>query len=235
MTARPTLCDGEVRVVWLQGGLLVQVGADALLLDAPPGTVERLLPSELTAIRAVWITSGRMSALGGLLPLLHGVDEARGRRSDLPLPVTVPYGEERAGLVVEAWTRGWPDALSVCVDHTLPGESVNAGPLVVQTVGLRAAEPDRDRGVRGLTAVAVRVHTPAGVIAWVPSSAPSAAQRRACQDARLAVVTVGVVPWPRIDGRVRLTYAEAVALSDDAGDLWVVGDDGRFAPIEGEA
>lgn len=211
---------------WLGGALYVSHGADALLVDAPSG-VDALLGDRAARLRAVVLTGGTVRQVGGLVPLLCALE--RWRAAGTALPVHVPLGEERGAALADAWVRHWPDRYDVTVDAERPGATFDEGPFAVATFALRAGEPRWRIGtVEPRTAVAVRVTTPDRSVAFVPAAVPSTAVERACRGADLAVIEVGVVPWPRTAERWRPTAEEALRLAAGAKEAWLVGDDGRW-------
>lgn len=215
-----------VLVEWLEGGLYVEHDGVGLLVDAPAGLVDRA-GARLGRVQALALTSGRIRAVGGLVPLL--VEMARVRTTDVPLSIRFPLGEERGAMLAETWVRGWPDLYPLTLDAELPGATFEVGAMSVRTLAIRAGEPRwRDGTVHGLEAVAVRIETPGPSVAWVPGAAPSQAVARACANVDLAVVEVGVVPFPPTPHPWRLTVDDAVRLGRGAGALWIVGDDGRM-------
>lgn len=228
---RPTEADARwerdgLVVEWLGGAVWIEVAGSGVLLDVPPGAVERL-GDRLPRLRSVGLTSGRVRAVGGLVPLL--VELSRWRTGEVPLALRFPLGEERGAMLAETWVRGWPDLYPLTLDAEVPGSTFDAGDAVVTTVPLRAGEPRwRDGTVQPVTAVALRVEVAGRRVSWVPAAAPDGALRRAVAGADLAVVEVGRVAWPRADTPWRPTVEDAVALRDVVGELWVVGDDGRL-------
>lgn len=213
-------------VEWLGGAVWVELAGAGLLLDVPPGAVERL-GDRLQRLRSVALTSGRVGAVGGLVPLL--VELARWRVGDVPLALRFPLGEERGAMLAETWVRGWPDLYPLTLDAEVPGSTFDAGDAVVTTVPVRAGEPRwRDATVQPIPAVALRIEVDGRRVAWVPACAPDGALRRAASGADLAIVEVGQAPWPRTDERWRPSTADALALRERVGELWVVGDDGRW-------
>jgi hypothetical protein len=213
--------DG-VGVEWIRGGgLWIRWDRGGLLLDAPPAAAA--LGEELALLRAVVLTSGRIQSVGGLLGVLAASD--RWRLPELPLPVHVLLGEERAAWIAETWERGWPERTSVALDAEVPGALFDVGPFEVKTVPVSACEPDFRAGtLQAIPAVGLRLHGPIDV-AWIPGAAPGPAVEHLCRDADLAVVEVGVLPWPK--GGRRLRREDAIAAAAGARLLWLVGDDGE--------
>ncbi len=221
------LTAGSTRVRWCGGGLYVEVGGDGVLVDAPPAVAEALGP-DLPRVRSVVITGGRMASVGGLLPLLAALEPHRA--PEHPLPVRVPLGEERGAAIAEVWTRHWPDRYPVEVDAARPGARFDVGVIDVETLAVRAGEPVWRAGVVvPRVQLAVRLRTPELLVAFVPGAAPGTVVSRATRGADVAVIEVGVLPWPRTDARWRMSAAEALAAADHGGVLWLVGDDG--APV----
>ena len=216
---------GQTHVHWLQGGLLVRHGHAAVLLDAPRGVAD-VAAEWLPRVHGIAISSGRMASVRGLLALLEAVSLTRPRGT--AFTVLGPADDQRIPAIVEVWTRGWPGRNPVHLDGLLPGDTAEVGGLPLELVSIPHGEPTADDPprVRRAAGYAVRVHTPDGIVAWVPGAAPGPAVRRACRNAALAVVEVGVVPWPTSDQPWRLTLADALSAVGANTTLWVVGDDG---------
>ena len=197
-----------------------------MLLDAPPGIEQRLTREQLGRLRAVIVTSGRPQSIGGLIGLLSALEPFRHRA---PLDVHTSAGEERSALLVGAWVRGWPDRYPVVVDTHMPGDAYDLGPFQVRTVSVRHAEPRWVDApfIESATGVAIEVTAGDTGIAWIPGAGPCAAVQRLCTRADLAVVEVGVAPWPGSDEPWRLSVSAAMKAAARAiGEVWLVGDDG---------
>lgn len=221
---------GDTVVCWLGGGLLLRWRDHAFVLDAPPTVVEAL-GEALPLTRAVVLSGGGAGSVGGLVPLLTALAPYR---DGAPLDLRLVLGEERGAALAETWVRAWGQPYPLVVDAERPGGRLELGPIEVELVPMKAGEWDWAAAqVRSRVQVALRVHTPDGVVVWVPGAAPGTAVVRACRGADLAVIEVGVTPWPRHPGRWRLSAAEAVRAGGEAGQLWLVGDDGR--PLGGAA
>ncbi len=222
---------GGVTVRWLGGGLLVEHDGSALVVDAPPG-VTGAIGDALPGVQAVLLSSGRLQAVGGLVELLVALEPHR--RSGVPLSLRVPLGEERGVTIAEAWVRGWPDRYPLTLDAQLPGCVFDIGGLQVSTVPQRSGEPVwRTSEVCDQLAVSVRLQATGATVVWMSAAAPGPGVARACRGADLAVIEVGVLPWPRTEQRWRLSLTDAVEAGGEAGEVWLVGDDGRF--LGGEA
>ncbi|MFT6158339.1 MAG: hypothetical protein ACJAZO_002537 [Myxococcota bacterium] len=217
---------GDTTVRWIQGGLWVQHQHVGLVVDAPLGCCDAL-QDKLPIVQTIALTSGRIASLRGLLALLEGVSSAR--RHPLGLTVLGPMADERAPALVDAWSRGWRNRCPVQIDGIAPGDGAECGPMTVQLAPVRHAEPNGQfpLGIDDAHGCAAIITTPDARIVWVPGAAPSNAVRRCCRGADLAVVEVGVTPWPDDTTQWRLTLQDALAASDDVGELWVVGDDGH--------
>lgn len=221
---------GDTTVRWLHGGLLLRYRGDAFVLDAPPA-VAAAIGDELPHVRGIVLTGGRIRTVGGLVELLCALAP---HRAGVAMDLQAPLGDERGPALAETWVRGWGAPFPLSIDAARPGARVELGPIAVTLVPIRAGEPDwANDEVRARVAVALRVETPDACIAWVPGAAPSAAVRRACDGADLAVVEVGVEPWPRSERPWRLSMQDALRAGEGAGDLWVVGDDGGWPGAEG--
>lgn len=216
---------GQTEVRWTHGGLMVSYAGDVLLIDAPRGIADTAI-DVLSATHGVVVTSGRLASLRGLLALLDGVSTAGPRHQ--PFTVLGPVGDERVPALVDAWTRGWPDRRPIHIDGCVPGSVASIGGIEIRLMSVCHGEPDggSPQQVQAAPGCAVRLTTPDATIAWVPGAAPDPAVRRACHRADLAVIEVGVVPWPSSDRPWRLTLADALQASADVGELWVMGDDG---------
>lgn len=217
---------GGVSVRWVRGGLYVEAHGHGVLLDCPPAAVDELT-DVLPRIREVVLTGGRLRSAGGLTALLVALE--RHRVVDVPLPLHFPLGDERPSALAEAFVRGWPDRYPVQFDAELPGTTFDVGPLEIHTFASRRGEPRwlPTPEVRSVMAQAVRVVVGDVVVAFVPGAPLTAATRRAVQGADLAVVEVGVEPWPHSDVPFRSTLSEALTLTGSCGELWIVGDDGH--------
>jgi hypothetical protein len=220
--------QGDTTVRWLQGGLLVRWGDDAFVLDAPPAVVQAL-GADLPLVRAVVLSGGRASSVGGLVPLLSALAP---HRDGAPLDLRLVLGEERGAALAETWVRAWGQPYPLVVDAERPGGVLELGPVEVELVPMKAGEWDWGEGrVRSRVQVALRVRTPDARLVWVPGSAPGTAVVRVCDGADLVVLEVGLEPWPRHEGRWRLTTAEALGAAGEA-ELWLVGDDGQPLDLE---
>lgn len=196
-----------------------------VVLDAPAGIAAAVGP-ELASVRAVVLTSGRARSLSGLVELLEAL--AAHRDPDLPLTLHVPLGEERGAALADLWVQHWPGRYPLTVDAERPGATFEVGALTVRTLALRSGEPDWSAGsVRSRVAVGVSVRSGEARAAVLFGAAPEPGLERWCAGADLAVVEVGVVPWPRSDVAWRLRPDEAVAIGQGARELWIVGDDGQ--------
>ncbi len=217
---------GDTVIRWLGGGLLVQWRDHAFVLDAPPSVVEAL-GDALPMVRAVVLSGGRAASVGGLVPLLTALAP---HRDGVALDLRLVLGEERGAALAETWVRAWGQPYPVVIDAERPGGLLKLGPVEVELVPMKAGEWHWGEGtVRSRLQVALRVRTPDAQLVWVPGSAPGTAVARACEGADLVVIEVGVVPWPRHDGRWRLSAGDALGAARDA-ELWLVGDDGE--PLE---
>ena len=225
--------DG-LAVRWAGGALVVRYGDDVTVVDAPPG-VASVLGDDAARVRAIVLSSGRVRSVGGLLELLCALERERGASAAVSL--IVPSGDERAGAIAEAWVRGWPDRYPLRVDVPAPGGTSEVGELRVQAWPVDAGEPVWSTGeIVARPAVALRLEGPA-TIAYLAGAAACPGAVRACRRADLAVVEVGVTPWPRDAGRSapwRMTVEVAVRVAANAGTTWLIADDGRPMP-SGEA
>ena len=220
---------GRTSVRWVGGGLWLRHGSDGLLIDAPPG-VEARLGAELPRLRALLLTGGRMQSVGGLVPLL---DALVPHRRGAALAVHTLLGEERGVALAETWARAWSSPYPLTLDAERPGGTVDVGPFAVELVPMKAGEPDWAKdAVRARPQVAVRIEVDGRRVAFGPGAAPGTAAARLFADADLAVVEVGVTPWPASPSRWRFSAAEAAVVAAGAAQVWLVGDDGASLPAE---
>jgi hypothetical protein len=214
----------DLVATWLDGALYVEQDGEGVLFDAPAHAYDRLdAMRALPKLRAIVLSGGRIQSVGGLVPLLCALEPHRG--PEAPLLVWSPFGEERPALLADAWSRGWPDRYPLTIETGTPGQPFDAGPLEIRPEAIRRAEPRRE-GVEVYPAVALRISGQAE-IAYVAGAGPGGIVRALCRGADLAIVEVGVKPWPVTEQRWRLTPMDA-AEAVDSGELWLVGDDGRF-------
>ena len=107
-------------------------------------------------------------------------------------------------------------------DFSIKSVAVRQGELVYEQASPQVPT------IAGRQGVAYRVETPAGCVAFVPSSGgPINTLLRLCQDVDLAVVEIGAKPWPSAREPWRLSFVQAVTLGSSARELWVVDDKGE--------
>lgn len=215
-------------VHWLGGGLYLEKDGQGLLVDVPVAAVPALRNlGALGRVTAVMLTSGRPQAVEGLVPFLCALEPLRD--AETPLTVWSCLGEERGTVLSSAWMRAWPGAFPLIHDGVMPGSTFEAEPFVVRTRPVRHGEPRwSEQEVVPAVGVAVSIEAGGVRIAWVPGAAPGPAVQALCAGAALAVVEVGVRPWPQSAARWRLTNEEALRATGTAGEVWLVGDDGTF-------
>lgn len=215
--------DGDLRVVWIGGGLYVGDGVTGLLIDAPEGSAAALESLDAVgSLDAVLLSSGRPRAIGGLLGVLDAI--GYGRPSDRALVVWSPLGEDRPGMIVDVWERGAPPNFPLVVDGEAPGALIRVGAFAIHTASVRRGEPRWvPPDVVPVPAVGFRVSGPVE-IAYVGGPATPAL----CKGAKVAVVEVGVRPWPSHPEPWRLSVDQAVRLAAGAQLVVLVGDDGRI-------
>jgi hypothetical protein len=167
-----------------------------------------------------------MSSVGGLLPLLDAVHMTHSEH--FPFTLRAPMGDERPGLLVEAWARGWPGRVSMGLDALYPGATFEMGSWHIQTFGIELGEAiyGSDPRIEACVGMAWRIEVNGQTIVWVKSCMPNRMISKVCKDASLAIVEVGVRPWPKSNHRWRLSTAEASQYGLLAGELWLVGDEG---------
>lgn len=214
--------DGvDVRAVG--GGLWIVQEGYGILLDAPVNVSLLLESRELATLGTVALSGGRIGSVGGLVPLLCALEPHR--VPDIPLNLVEPLGDERGSQLASAWTQGWPGRYLIAMDTLAPGQSFDAGPFAIDTVSIVRGEPRwrPEPGVMRVSAMAFRVHTAAGIIAFIPGSAPRGIQR-AILGSRLAVIEAGTEGWPTDERRWRIGVSEAGQLK--AHELWVLDERG---------
>lgn len=212
----------RLRVRWVDGGLYIEAEGVGLLLDAPEGC-STLLHEELGRIGTILLSGGRIRSVGGLLPLLCAMDAVR---TD-PLVVWSPAGEERPGLLCDAWSRGFVGGYPLLVDVEAPGRRFEAGPFAIESVPVVRGEP-RWRGGEGVSLVVAagfRVSYGGVTFGFAPGAGPGA--HRIARGADLAVLEVGVLPWPASNDDLRHDVVAATAAGAGARRLVLVGDDGE--------
>ena len=214
----------NTHVHWVQGGLLVQFGSVVLAIDAPMGIADRITP-HLGHVQGIVLSSGRMASVRGLLALMEATSRAR----TTPFTVIGPAMDERIPAIVEVWTRGWQNRVPIHIDALPTNEPAFFGEIQVRLQSVAHGEPNgqHPEGIERVPGCAVQIQTPDTQIVWVPGAAPNPSVRRAIRGADLAIVEVGVVPWPQTEQRWRLTLTEALEAAQDAETVWVVGDDGQ--------
>ncbi|MEQ1564867.1 MAG: hypothetical protein ABMA64_04460 [Myxococcota bacterium] len=209
---------------WIGGGLWVEHAGDAILIDAPTGAAAEL-GEDLGRLRAVVLTTGRARSLAGLLELLSAAERFRG---GAPLELHLPLGEERGAAVAEVWAHHW-DAYPLVIDAQQPGSTFSVGPFDVSTAAVQVGDPRfHPERVEARLGLGLRISTGAGgPIAVLLGAAPDPGLHRLCAGAELAVIEVGVAPWPRVDRAWRLRTEQALAVGAGARQVWLVGDDGQ--------
>jgi hypothetical protein len=216
---------GNLSAFWVGGALYREVGGDAILLEAPAGVASRLAEAQLGALRMVVLSSDRMASVGGLVGLLAAIEPHRDQQHALGLRVGLDA--ERGAMLAETWVRGWPGRYPLTVDAGLPHASFSVGPFTIDSLPVRGGEARfRDGHVDAVSTTALRVSAAGHSVVWVGGAAPSEALSRFVVGASLAVVEVGVVPWPRTEIRWRMSAAEGASLAAEASQAWLVGDDG---------
>ncbi len=212
------LRQDELSAEWI-GALRVSLGGYQILLGAPLAAVSRLGPS-VDALDAVILPTGHLRLLDGLVPLLAS------RTTDRPLTVVSLVGEPRSMALVDAFSRGWPHRAQPEVDVFVAGQPIALGPTQLHTRPARAGEPHGD-AVSVVAGCGVRLTAAGQTIAFLPAVAPSRGWRAFVGQAELAVVEVGVRPWPPGQRPWRHDTASAISAAREARRLWLVGDDGR--------
>jgi hypothetical protein len=224
----PLLEQGTTRVQWLSGALWIGTPQGAVLFGAPGGIARSITVQHLRELRAVVFSSGSLRDCSGLIEIMG--ECARHRRCSDPLEVVHPLGDERIPAMLEAWQRGWPGQVDVALDAVHPGISIEVGPWIrVHAASVERGEPDwRSNLIRPVVALGWAISTPDLTICWARGAAPGPDLIRLCTGVDLAILEVGVQPWPRSDRRWRLRPDEAVSLTLASTHTWIVGDDGAF-------
>lgn len=211
------------------GGLYLEHAGEGLLLDAPYGAAAALDEvGGLPRLRAIALSGGRILSVGGLPTLLCALEPHR----TSPLSIWAPMGEERPALLADAWSRGWPDRYPLVIDTEAPGGELAVGAFELRTFAIRRGDPRwRPPRIDVVVGVAFRVTAGGATVAWVAGAGPGGVVSHVCRGADLAVVEAGVLPWPPSDVPWRLSVDQAVHAASEAGEVWIVGDDGR--PVVG--
>lgn len=189
---------GPVSVERIGGALWIEAHGEGILVDAPAGTAQ-LLGDRTERLRSVLLLSGRIERVSGLVSVLAALPQA----ADVPLVLRFPLSDERAGVLAEAWQRGWGD-FPVTLDGVAPGETFDVGPAEARSVALRHPRS-------GPPPMGVQVLWAGAAIAILPQCLRDGAARSICRDADLVVCELG---------GGGLSTAEAVQLSGDA-ELWL--------------
>ena len=222
--------DG-VRIHWLSGAVYLEKDGYGLLVDAP-ATAVSLLEDRLPYIQSIVLTSGRIASVGGLVSVLCALDATRS--VDIPLALHFAFGEERGAMMAEAWVRGWPSGFPLILDGEVPGGKFDAGPFSLSTAGLKCGEPEWGIGrIRPTIGMALTISTGGLTVARVPATGVNPVVSKICRDVDLAIVDVGVVPWPESSIPWRMTVDDAVALGSGAKHLILVGDNGELVGPNG--
>ena len=204
---------GELEIHALDGGLVLETAGRTLIIDAPVGSVNAVHAS------AIVFTSGRARALAGLWSLL-----ASAERRLLPEPLVVwsALDEPRPMLIVEAWVRGNGEPCPLVLDSDGPGATVDLPPWRIVTAALAGVEPrGREGAPARIPVVGLRIEVGGVAVAYIPAAAPTAAARRLCAGADLAILEVPSASWP---GAPVGDPAELAAVAKDA---WWLAEGGQ--------
>lgn len=164
-------------MIWRRAGLEVQrLGTAVLLrldgrttlLDCPDGTGPAL---QGRTVHRVWLTSGRLERVSGLLGLLARTQ---------PAEICFPLSDERGALLAEAWQRGWNGR--VVLDAIQPGGTVDHEATLVRSAALSDGSP----------ALGLRFEHQGSVVVYLPRCAADGAARRLCRGADLVVTEAGM-------------------------------------------
>lgn len=196
----------------------------ALLVDAPNSCVPALEASgAIERLTTMVVSSDRTRSVEGLIGVAAAARRA-GRTRDLT--VVHPLTAERPSVLANAWSTGWPEGPGLMLDAVAPGGDIDWVGGVIRLVPLRVGEAVNN-GVRPVAGVGVVIDLDGGRVVWVPSSRPGASARRLAHGATLAVMEVGVLPFPRTEHPWRRSLGDALRDASGAADVWLVGDDGR--------
>lgn len=214
-----------------RGGLWLEHDGHGLLVGAPAGAAEDL-GDALGCLRAIALPVTRPRDVGGLLTLLAALEPWR--RDEEVVELHVALGDERGPALAEGFAAHW-DGAPLTIDAQRAGASLHAGPFAIETRALTVGEPRwRPPRIEGRAGLALRVTAGDRRVAIVRGARPEPWLARWCAGADLAVVEIGVTPWPRADRPWRLRQDEALAIGAGARELWIAGDDGeRVGAAEG--
>lgn len=220
-----------VQVRWLSGAVYMEKDGYGLLIDAP-ATAVSLLEDRLPHIQSIILTSGGIASVGGLVPVLCALEATR--PVDLPLSLHFAFGEERGAMMAEAWVRGWPCGYPLTLDGEVPGGRFDAGPFSIVTSGLKCGEPEWGmKRIRPTIGLALTISAGDVTVARVPATRSTPMVSKLCRDRDLAIVDVGVIPWPESSTPWRMTVDQAVSRGSGAKCLILVGDDGVLVGPDG--
>lgn len=211
----------------LPGGVLLRLDGRWVLIDAGAG-VDRALPDDpATHLHALLLSSGSMSDLAGLIPLL-----ARRSLGSAPLLVCTPLATDRPGLLIEAWQRGWPDHLELILDGVYPGAEIEIGRAKLRAVGLE--RPEDHPGAPGPKASAPCLGWSATCgrhrIAIARAGAPGRNLDRLIVGADAAVLG-SASPQPTLKGRpLALRREQAERYRESVKTLILLDSDGQPCP-----
>lgn len=224
---------GAVQARWI-GALWVRTPRGSFLIDAPAGIARALAEADgLHDLRTVIVSTNRLRSVEGLPGLCEAIARARGK--DAVLHVVHGLDCPRVAAIADAWTRGWPDSTGIALDGVRSADPIElAGDAEVTLTSLTAAEPGPGGGVVPVSGAAVRVSVGGVDIVWVPAARPNAAHARASVGAALAVLEIGRAPWPKVEQPWRPTLPQALAVSQHADAVWIVGDDGARVDTESD-
>lgn len=216
---------GTTEVRWHGGAVVVAHPGGVILVGAPLDAVAAL-GDDASRLSTLVLPTDRTRDLAGVVALLDAVGRARG--GPQPLHVLLGADAERGGALASAWTRGWADVLRLDVDAVMPGGVVDAaGGATVEAVPLALGEA-RHGAVRRVSGGGLRLTVGAATVAVVPAARPGPQLARLCHGADLAVIEVGVTPWPASDAPWRPTLSDAARAAEGAAEAWLVGDDARW-------
>lgn len=223
-----TFQTGDLSLVWFEGALVLSAGDVSILLDAPSDVSSFLEATGVRGnIRGILCSSGLISSVGGLLGLLSGITADWSHGS---LPIYAPVGDDRLGLLVEAWTRGWPNGVPVSLDTLFPGASFSIGPIQVDTLGIQC--PERlgvgSRMLEMKQGVSWRIQVGETTVLWAKACAPQPTLSSWCKGATLAILELGAdMTRNAADKAMVATSSQLSAYGMSADELWLVSHDGR--------
>ncbi|TVQ87403.1 MAG: hypothetical protein EA397_18995 [Deltaproteobacteria bacterium] len=214
----------DLHIHALRGGLLLRASGRWVLIDAGQGLSISLRDEIAQKLHAVLISSGSMSSIGGLFPLLH-------RRAMAPEPTLIasPLTTERPAYLLEAWQRGWPEAPPLILDAIHPGGRLEIGEVTFEAVGLEAGEiePGSPPQLTSAPCLGWSIRGAHHRVAVARRGAPSRSLDRLLAGADLAIIGIDRTPWPPSARPLRLSPEHAARYETSAKELWILEESGE--------